>query len=89
MTLDLEANKVEVKVLTSLASVTGITAAKPWLSKMGLAKEQVRCNAIKLNNIRSARRAEVAEYQALGMQRRWRDLSQSVWLRSVLAHSLD
>jgi hypothetical protein len=28
MTLDLEANEVEVKVLTSLASVTGITVAK-------------------------------------------------------------
>jgi len=29
MTLDLEVNEVEVKVLTSLASVTGITASNP------------------------------------------------------------
>jgi len=29
MTLDLEVNEVEVKVLTSLASVTGITALGP------------------------------------------------------------
>jgi hypothetical protein len=30
MTLDLEVNEVEVKVLTSLASVTWITASNPF-----------------------------------------------------------
>jgi hypothetical protein len=36
--------------------------SKALAEQMGLGKEQVRCDAIKLNDIRSARRAEMTEY---------------------------